>query len=465
MASDKITSESQSVPWEDPKESRNPKNWTMPSKLFHISVPCVNSFLLTFATSVMVPTVDTLAMRFDISRTASLLPLTLYTIGLGFGPPFTASLSEVFGRKWLYVSTLTCFVCFTAGAGAAQSFTALLVCRFFAGFLGSAGVAMGAGTISDVFVLGDKAGNMAALFFILGPFLGPTLGPLAGAYVFEDTDHDWRWTLWLLLIIAGPILVCTILMKETAKVAIVRETDRSSKIPTLILGAAIRPAKMMLTDVVIFSLSVYTAYAYAMIFSFFASAAYVLGTLYSFDRREVGLGLISVIIGYLLAIVMFGIIEKRVIQKARDASPDGKAPPEYQLIAALIGSLFIPIALFWYAWEAHRGGRWASLVASGIPLGFGSFSLFVSEQFSPCLAILADSCTTALAANGILRYTLGAVFPLFTIQMYENLGVHWASSVFAILSLALLPIPWVLFRYGPALRARQRKEKSNVAAV
>ena len=29
-------------------------------------------------------------------------------------------------------------------------------------------------------------------------------------------------------------------------------------------------------------------------------------------------------------------------------------------------------------WEAHRGGHWASVVASGIPFGLGIFSLFVS---------------------------------------------------------------------------------------
>lgn len=63
---------------------------------------------------------------------------------------------------------------------------------------------------------------------------------------------------------------------------------------------------------------------------------------------------------------------------------------------------------------------------------------------------------TAIAANGILRYTLGAVFPLFTIQMFENLGVHWAASVFAFVALALLPIPWFLFKYGPALRSRSK---------
>jgi hypothetical protein len=60
----------------------------------------------------------------------------------------------------------------------------------------------------------------------------------------------------------------------------------------------------------------------------------------------------------------------------------------------------------------------------------------------------------ALAANGTIRYILGATFPLFTVQMYQKLGVHWAGSVFAFLSLFLLPIPWILFKYGPHLRQR-----------
>jgi hypothetical protein len=68
----------------------------------------------------------------------------------------------------------------------------------------------------------------------------------------------------------------------------------------------------------------------------------------------------------------------------------------------------------------------------------------------------------ALAANGILRYTLGAVFPLFALQMYEKIGIHWAGSIFGFASLFLLPIPWVLFRYGRALRAKSHYETSDL---
>lgn len=70
--------------------------------------------------------------------------------------------------------------------------------------------------------------------------------------------------------------------------------------------------------------------------------------------------------------------------------------------------------------------------------------------------------TIALSANGTLRYSLGATFPLFTIQMYQKLGVHWAGSLFAFLSLALLPIPWLLFKWGPTLRSKSHFDASPV---
>lgn len=40
--------------------------------------------------------------------------------------------------------------------------------------------------------------------------------------------------------------------------------------------------------------------------------------------------------------------------------------------------------------------------------------------------------------------------------MYENLGIHWASSVPAFLALACLPFPLLFYRYGASIRAKGR---------
>ncbi|KAL6705054.1 hypothetical protein ACN47E_007313 [Coniothyrium glycines] len=61
-----------------------------------------------------------------------------------------------------------------------------------------------------------------------------------------------------------------------------------------------------------------------------------------------------------------------------------------------------------------------------------------------------------MAANGIARYTLGAVFPLFTVQMYEALGIAWATSLLGFLSLVMIPIPYLFFKFGGSVRARSK---------
>ena len=421
------------------------------------------------ATSVTVPAVPLLQKEFHISHVEAVLPLTLYTLGIAFGPLFIAPLSETLGRRWVYIGTCTCFLAFTAGAGASDTFASLLVCRFVAAFLGSAGLAMGGGTVADIWAL-EKAGGSAALFFILGPFLGPTLGPLVGAYILQDQGHRWRFTQWIVLMVGAPIYLGILCMKETSKAQILKPKRVARKLTVAhawdrtkhhLRNGLVRPCKMLATEPILLSLTIYTAYAYAMIFSFFGSLPYVLEMDYGFDARQVGLAFISVVIGYVLATIMFGIFDRTLYAKARTAA-GGLPAPEHRLYSGLVGSIFIPIGLFWYAWEAHRGGHWAALIASGIPFGFGAFSLFLSTITYLVDTYRAGLAASALAANGILRYTFGAVFPLFTLQMYKKLGVHWSGSIFAFLSLLLLPIPWILFKYGKALRAKSRFETSQL---
>jgi hypothetical protein len=77
---------------------------------------------------------------------------------------------------------------------------------------------------------------------------------------------------------------------------------------------------------------------------------------------------------------------------------------------------------------------------------------------------------SAVSANGFARYIFSAAFPLFAIQskfspvppgvrsngrpVYDRLGIGWATSLLGFLSLALLPIPWILFKWGPLIRKK-----------
>lgn len=102
----------------------------------------------------------------------------------------------------------------------------------------------------------------------------------------------------------------------------------------------------MLTEPLVACLSIYTGFAFAMIFSFFGSYSYVFARVYHFNSKEIGLTFLGLIPGLLLAIMTFGLADRTLGAKAR-AKAGGRAAPEHVLYAAMVGSVIMPIGLFW----------------------------------------------------------------------------------------------------------------------
>lgn len=90
---------------------------------------------------------------------------------------------------------------------------------------------------------------------------------------------------------------------------------------------------------------------------------------------------------------------------------------------------------------------------------FSSFSrtLFV---FSGIFTFFVDTyqvyAASVLASNAFVRCSFAAAFPLFGVQMYHKLGDQWASSLLAFLALAMLPFPFLFFKYGKRLRNKSK---------
>ena len=75
---------------------------------------------------------------------------------------------------------------------------------------------------------------------------------------------------------------------------------------------------------------------------------------------------------------------------------------------------------------------------------------------------MSTTAASALAANGFLRYLLGAAFPLFTLQMYGRLGIGGATSLLGDITVLLMPIPWVVFWKGKQIRGRSKYDTLKV---
>ena len=160
----------------------------------------------------------------------------------------------------------------------------------------------------------------------------------------------------------------------------------------------------------------------------------------------------------------------------------GFPPPEKRLKAAMVGTPLLAISIFLLGWTGnYESVPWYVPALTTIPLGTGivlvfmsflvrSFNGFVRERNSDSFCVnqsyLVDTyrmySASAFAANTMARSAVGAAFPLFTRQMYEGMGVNWASTLIGGIALLLLPIPFLFYKYGPRIRARSKFSPSKV---
>lgn len=137
-------------------------------------------------------------------------------LGFGLGPLFLAPLSEQFGRRIVYITSLATFTMFSALCALAPSISALITFRFFAGVAGSTSATLGAGSVGDMF--DNKARGFAQAIYAFGPTMGAVLGALVGGLILVAASgaEGWRWMEWAIVIGAGFMtLVNIFFLKET----------------------------------------------------------------------------------------------------------------------------------------------------------------------------------------------------------------------------------------------------------
>ena len=129
-------------------------------------------------------------------------------------------------------------------------------------------------------------------------------------------------------------------------------------------------------------------------------------------------------------------------------------PPEERLQSAMVGAFLLPVGLFWFAWSARSDVHWISPVLATIPFGMGNLMVFCSVVLYLIDTYGPMGGASAAAANGILRYVAGAVFPLWTIQMYRAMGVAWGTSLLGFVTVGLCALPFLFYRFGARIRQR-----------
>lgn len=234
-----------------------------------------------------------------------------------------------------------------------------------------------------------------------------------------------------------------------------------TKVKMFMTIALIRPVAMLFIEPIVTFICMYVACEFATLFCFFASVPYVFETVYGFSTVDVGLIYISIAVGCILGFLTIVVSDILFYRPQIAKHPPHRVPPEYRLMPAMVGSLGIPVGLFWFGWTARADISWTSPAVAIMPFAWGNLCLFVSTMQYLVDTYQRTTVASAASANSLARYLLAGAFPLFTIQMYERLGIGWASSVLGFIAVALLPVPWVLYRFGKQIRSKSRYETAT----
>ena len=159
------------------------------------------------------------------------------------------------------------------------------------------------------------------------------------------------------------------------------QLSTSQKLKLLITSTLLRPWKMFFTEVIVGALAFYISFNFAIYYSLFAAFPYIFITQYGFGLGAQGLTFLGLAVGNIVGfiiVVLLVHVRKRKIVKAMKAEKAVNSPPEQRLLVALLGTILVPIGLFWIAWTARHGVHWIVCIIGSAFFAAGNFLVFVS---------------------------------------------------------------------------------------
>lgn len=373
--------------WSLSSNKENPRNWTTceliclsvsragadtnaVKKTYHVVPVALLCLCVTAGSSIITPGTIAIQHEFHVSQTASLLPLSLYVLGLGIGPMIAAPISETHGRAIVYKLSMPLYMLFILGAGFSKSFAGLLICRTLAAMAGAPCLAIRAGTVADLFEPSKRAAPNT--FVVMAGFLGPCkplaarivaqaltivlgLGPVIGG--FGATFTDYRWTQWSTIFLALVGYLLLLPTQETHQEVLLERKARRIGIPhpeqlptyetvkLMFTITLVRPFRMLFTEPIVLLYSIYNAFTFSVLFAFFEAYPFVFMGQYGFNLWQCGLTFsgigVGVLLGAIAAILVDRIVYQRLLQNGDERIKTKR--PEQRLYNGMIGDLCIPI--------------------------------------------------------------------------------------------------------------------------
>ncbi|EJC98039.1 MFS general substrate transporter [Fomitiporia mediterranea MF3/22] len=476
----------------------DPRKWSRARKTIILVIISLAALFGTLASNIYSPALNQVKADLHASDTEIATSLSVFIIVQGVTPLFWSALSEVKGRKIVYITSECIFITGCIVVGSAKTIAVVIAMRCVQA-LGSAAVfSVGAGSLADIYEPHER-GTMMGIYYA-APLLGPSLGPIIGGALTDA--WNWRATFYFLAAFCSLSLASFILFKDTfrrerslayqaallrAKAHNERKQRHGSSTPvsqrTSIDGDdktingetpekiievrdiekatpaahSVQDVRLSLRDInplaplpqvlrvrsnllILVASGILFAFSYSILYT----CSRTFSDKYGYDALGVGLVLLSYGVGSVCGSILGGRWSDYALRRLK-AKNNGVGHPEMRLESTKWAMAVLPLSSVAYAWLCQEKIHVAAVCAALFCAGF--LSIWV---YSSTLAYIVDAntgrSTTAVACNSCFRGTLGFAAAEIAVPVQNAIGDGGLYSIWAgllgIVGLLIMLLIW-----------------------
>ncbi|KAG9251180.1 major facilitator superfamily domain-containing protein [Emericellopsis atlantica] len=356
----------------------------------------------------------------------------------------------------------------------APNFGSVMAARALGG-ISCAGGSVTLGMVADLY--GPDNQQWAVAYVVLSSVLGTSIGPVVGGPI--EKFLPWYWNFWIQLIFGASAQAIHFFMPESRSTIIMdREARRRRKTgedpnvygPNEVKNPRIsmheflitwtRPFEMFLREPIVLSCSLLSGFSDALIFTF-QEGFHPVYEQWGFGTLQIAWAFIPINIGYFVAWASYWpwIIKD---QHKLQAKGSEKLAPEFRLKLLLWLAPLETIGLFGFAWTSMGPpeSHWIAPMIFSFLIAIANYAIYMSTV-DYMIAAYGVYSASATGGNGFARDLLAGIAALYAGPLYSNIPpkkrhLEYASTILACIAFVVLIPVYVIYFYGPRIRAKSK---------
>ncbi|PLB40760.1 putative MFS transporter [Aspergillus candidus] len=450
------------------KDAAQYERFSPARKAVIVSILSYCAFLAPISSTAILAAVPELAKTYETTSDIINASNALYLAFMGIASTFWGPVSQVWGRRPIFIVSGFLFFAFTLATTLSPNLPVYCVFRVLTAFQGTSFLVVGSSAIGDIYEPRTRASAMGWL--LSGSMTGPALGPFFGGVIV--TFRPWRVIFWLLTAMTG--LACILLIfffpetiPATTKLELQgRPLPTQAKLlwqrvsPTRVTGLLISYPNLFLTGLAAGAL-VWNQYALLTPIRSLLNPRFHLTT-----PIQAGLFYLAPGAGYLAGTFVGGRWADHVVRKSIHRR-NGLRIPEDRLLSCLpYICIACPGCILVYGWtvQTEVGGIIVPVLAMFVQ---GVAQLFCFPSLNTyCLDVMHDKGRSAevVAGNYVFRYAFAALGTGVALPAIDGLGVGWFNTISALFLALSGGGVWLNAVFGPRWReAIDAKQERKIA--